>query len=257
MGEVALPSTMEKKQPLPCWKTIGINGDRSCPTLERVNHCHNCSVYRAAGRELLMRQIPSDYAEEWTTLLAKNWQPALSVDVKGKKQQKNRHHSSVIIFRLAEEWFALPVWVLKEVTPLCPIHTVPHRSNHVFSGIVNIRGEILMCITLENLLGVSRPDYVASSAVPSAQQLPSNPVVYRRTVVIEVQDNRWAFRVDEIAGIDRLNQQNLQDVPVVIAKTPDTYTQKILFWEDKKVNYLNYELLFYELLFYTLNRPTF
>jgi chemotaxis-related protein WspD len=45
------------------------------------------------------------------------------------------------------------------------------------------------------------------------------------------------------------------DAPTVIAKTPDTYTKRIVNWQDKKINFLDRELLFYELLFSTISRP--
>ncbi|MGK7931777.1 MAG: chemotaxis protein CheW [Microcystaceae cyanobacterium] len=243
--------------PTNCWKSIGVFGDRSCEKLEQINHCHNCPVYQVAGRELLSREIPPEYAEQWTNLLAK---PSISTeigsvgaDTEEKETIRRQDNLSVLIFRLGEEWFALPVWVIKEVTPLCPIHTVPHRSNNIFTGIVNIRGEILMCIALGNVLTVGSSESLpyASCSLPSQQSS-----VYARTIVMEIQENRWAFRVDEIVGIHRLDKKNLQDVPVVISKTPDTYTKKILQFEDRKINYLNYELLFYELLFYTLNRSS-
>lgn len=73
-------------------------------------------------------------------------------------------------------------------------------------------------------------------------------------IVIEIQSNCWVFPVDEILGVYRFSSKQLQDILVVISKTPDTYTKKILTVEGKKINYLDYELVFYELLFYTLNR---
>jgi chemotaxis-related protein WspD len=240
---------------LNCWKSIGVFGDRTCIKLQQMNHCRNCPIYQMAGRTLLSREIPPEYAEQWTNILATTWQPSLTSEITLSEESTNtnKDNLSVLIFRLAEEWFALPVWVIKEVTPLCPIHTVPHRSNHIFTGIVNIRGEILMCIALGNILGVGNAEYLPSSTLSPQSQQSS---VYARTVVMEVQENRWAFRVDEIAGIHRLDKKELKDVPVVISKTPDTYTKKILHLENRKINYLNYELLFYELLFYTLNRPS-
>ena len=80
------------------------------------------------------------------------------------------------------------------------------------------------------------------------------PVVYERMIVIEIQSNRWVFPVDEILGVYRFSAKQLQNTPVVISKTPDTYTKTILSLEGKNINYLDYELVFYEFLFYTLNR---
>ncbi|MDJ0661404.1 MAG: chemotaxis protein CheW [Crocosphaera sp.] len=240
-----------------CWNDIGVSGDSSCPELKTVIHCRNCPVYRGAGRTLLQRNAPEGYVEEWTDILAQDWQQAAKADKKGsglvKKENVTDEIIGLIIFRVSQEWLALPAWVVKEITHIHPIHTLPHRSNHVFAGIVNIRGEILMCILLRNLLSLPHADlnnknenFQDSSSIV--------PVVYQRMIVIEIQSNRWVFPVDEILGVYRFSSRQLQDTPVVISKTPDTYTKKILTVEGKNINYLDYELVFYELLFYTLNR---
>ncbi|MDJ0732348.1 MAG: chemotaxis protein CheW [Crocosphaera sp.] len=241
-----------------CWNDIGVSGNSSCPELKTVIHCRNCPVYRGSGRTLLQRNAPEGYVEEWTDILAQNWQQTLTkAEEKAsslvKKDSASDEVIALIIFRVSQEWLALPAWVIKEITHIHPIHTLPHRSNHVFAGIVNIRGEILMCILLRNLLSLPHIDLneknenltYSSSIVP---------VVYKRMIVIEIQSNRWVFPVDEILGVYRFSSKQLQDTPVVISKTPDTYTKKILTVEEKNINYLDYELVFYELLFYTLNR---
>ena len=59
-----------------CWNDIGVSGDSSCAELKTVIHCRNCSVYRGAGRTLLQRNSPEGYVEEWTDILAQDWQEA-------------------------------------------------------------------------------------------------------------------------------------------------------------------------------------
>ena len=152
------------------------------------------------------------------------------------------------MFRLEEEWFALPVVLIKEVTAICPIHILPHRSNDIILGIVNIRGEILIAVSLRNLLGLRPMAWNDNSAKVK-------PITYKRMVVMEIQDNRWVFSVDEISTVQALQSGEFYEAPTVITKTPDTYTQKIIYFQDKKVNYLDQELLFYELLFNTFSRP--
>jgi chemotaxis-related protein WspD len=241
-----------------CWNNIGVSGDSSCPELKTVIHCRNCSVYRGSGRTLLQREAPQGYVEEWTHILAQDWKEAAakSKDKTSdliKKETVTEESLGVIIFRVSQEWLALPAWVVKEITHTHPIHTLPHRSNHVFAGIVNIRGEILMCILLRNLLALPPVDFNDENS-EFEDSYSVVPVVYERMIVIEIQSNRWVFPVDEILGVYRFSSDNLQDTPVVISKTPDTYTKKILTIEGKHINYLDYELVFYELLFYTLNR---
>ena len=132
-----------------CWNSIGVRGDRSCPELAEFVHCQNCPVFAAAGRRFLDARSPEGYLEEWTERLAE-----LPDDL-------SRDTLSVLVFRLADEWLALPVQVLVEVTAPRPVHRVPYRAG-LLAGLVNIRGELHLCIHLAKLLGI-----VARSAPPS------------------------------------------------------------------------------------------
>src|SRR5262245_55956316 len=134
------------KLPLPttasdCWNTIGVRGDHSCPELPKVVHCQNCPVFAAAGRRFLDAPSPPGYLEEWTERLAAPVEEAVA-DLE-----------SVLTFRLADEWLALPVCVLIEVTTRRPVHRVPYRGG-LLAGLVNIRGELHLCAHLARLLGI-------------------------------------------------------------------------------------------------------
>ena len=62
----------------------------------------------------------------------------------------------VLIFRLAQEWLALSVQTLVEVTTLRPVHRIPHRAG-VVAGLVNIRGELHLSMHLDRVLGIQPP----------------------------------------------------------------------------------------------------
>ena len=207
-----------------CWNKIGVAGDRTCPELQTVIHCHNCPLYAAGGRSLLDRVAPEGYIDEWTNLLARD-KSAESVP---------QSSVSVLIFRLKGEWIALPTKILKEVTPPCVIHTLPHRSNELFLGLGNIRGEIKLCIALDVLLGIetttSQPDRTG--------------LVYQRMVIVEKAGDTWVFPVDEISGVHRVQPNQFQEVPTVFARNPETYTKAIINSGNKKINYLDDRLLF-------------
>ena len=111
-------------------------------------------------------------------------------------------------------------------------------SDEVFLGVVNIRGEILLCISLGKLLGLE-------ITIDKQQQM--SPVVYPRMVVVEKDGTKWVFAVDEIYGIQRFQPEKLKNTPVVITKATETYTKSLIDWQDKQINYLDYELLFYTL----------
>ena len=225
--------TSEPRQVNNCWNSIGVYGDRSCVELETVIHCRNCPVYSTAGRSLLERVVPIDYLNEWTAVLAEPQAQASKVINEQAAFRIGRAADTfmAIIFRVSDELFALPVGVLQEVTPPCVIHRLPHRSNDLFLGLVNIRGEILLCASLGHLLGVE-----------TVTKQPLNGVTEQRMLVVG-KNGKWVFPVDEVHRIYRFHLNEFKATPVVLAKLPETYTQGIIDWHNKKVNYLDAELL--------------
>lgn len=215
-----------------CWNQIGVMGDRTCSQLKTAIHCRNCPVYSAAGRSLLDREAPSEYLEEWTSILAEipdgedqinNWALVRASDT-----------VSVIIFRLGKERFALPVNVLQEVTTPSTIHTIPHRSNKLFLGLVNIRGETILCVSLN-----------ASLNLECVEELKAiDAIRTKRMFVVEHNQNKWVFPVDEVHGIYRFHLNEFKDTPTVISQATDAHTRGVIIWQNKNVNFLNVESLF-------------
>lgn len=228
-----------------CWHIIGIEGDRSCSQLSTHAHCRNCPVYSAAGRYLLERTTPEQYRHEWTQLLA---QSQTENNLQTPSHALARTETlTVVIFRLQREWLALPAQVFKEATLPGVIHTIPHRNNQILQGLINIRGELLLCVSLRHLLNIE------SSDTP-LQML--SPVVHSRMVVIEKAGNTWVFAVDELYGIYRFHQRELRDASRNMTQATQTYTQALFSWQpnnfqtsqpetrSQTVSYLDDELLF-------------
>jgi Chemotaxis signal transduction protein len=213
-----------------CWNRSGVAGDRTCRELKTFIHCRNCPVYSDAGRSLLEQELPEGYLDEWTNLLRSS-QGATNADAATGT-------ISVGIFRLSDEWLALPAALFKEVTQISVTHTLPHRSNNILIGLVNIRGEIQLCISLKALLGLEVAD-------TSRQNI--SLVVYQRMVVVEREGSRWVFAVDEIYGIHHILSEQLGNVPATVSQGPETYTKGILSWQGQSVCYLDDDLLFYTL----------
>lgn len=212
-----------------CWNQTGVWGDRTCLELKVAIHCRNCSIYASAGRSLLEREAPSAYLDEWSSLLRDE----------GINQKFSRQNLlSVVIFRLKGEWLALPTELFKEVTEMGRVHTLPHRSNQVLLGVVNIRGEIQLCVSLEGLLGINLP-------ADAKQNI--NQRVQKRMVVVERDTHLWVFPVDEFEGVHQVHQAQLRNVPATVSQVKDTFTKAIISWQDKGVSYLDEELLFYSL----------
>jgi chemotaxis-related protein WspD len=207
-----------------CWNRIGVFGDGTCPELAKVIHCRNCPVYAAGGRSLLEREPPADYLREWTQALAE-----------AKDEDQAEDTLSVLIFRLGREWLALPTHVCQEVAEMRPIHTLPHRSGPVLLGLVNIRGQIRLCVSLRELLGLEPAE---DSGRPTSNKNP------RCLVVIAGDSYHWVLLVDELHGIQRFHLSAVRDAPVTVAKAAPRLTKAVIDWQDKAVGYLDDALLF-------------
>jgi chemotaxis-related protein WspD len=212
-----------------CWTHIGVGGDRSCEELAAAIHCHNCKVYETAGRSLLERDVPIEYLKEWTAVFAQLPTESQSTQQGGGVAEP----FSALIFRLSREYFALPMSMLQEVTPPMPIHSVPHSRSNALLGLVNVRGRILLCASLNLLLGLTRPAVTDDSA--------------QQKMLVVGSERTWVFLVDEVERIQRFEGSELKAPPVVVSHASDTYTQGVMDWHDKKVNYLDAELLLHSL----------
>lgn len=218
-----------------CWNKIGVLGDLSCPELQRHIHCRNCPVFCRAAAALLDREPSADYLREWTEHFAV------------PKAQTAPDRLSLVVFRIGPEWFALPTNVLHEVAEFRPIHSLPHRRHGVVLGIVNIRGELLVCVSLGRLLRIDE-HLLASDKTQSAISRPLHlkPHSPRARLIVAgiTTAERLVFPVDEVGGIQRCQTHQLKQTPATVSKSSATFTRGILSWNDKSVGCLDPELLF-------------
>ena len=203
-----------------CWKHIGTWGDRSCPELKTYLHCRNCPVYSAGASRLLDAEVPESYLIGHARHYAE-----------AKRESRHGVHSAVI-FRLTGEWFALPTRVFREVAPLRPVHSLPHRRDRLVTGLVNIRGELLICVSLVAALGLTGA---------------TGPGRTARLAVMSRDSDRFVFRADEIVGLHRFDDADLGPVPATLAHSQSTYTRGMLVWRGRPVGVLDDQLLFYTL----------
>jgi chemotaxis-related protein WspD len=211
-----------------CWKQIGIWGDRTCPELKVHTHCRNCPVYHNAAAALLDREPPPDYQADWTMLIAQPRKSKLAGD------------KSVVIFRIGAEWLALPTTVFQEVTDQRPIHPLPHRQGRVVQGLVNIRGQLLVCVSLAELLGLE------NSAEPKKQK---SHGAMPRLLVTAHKSGGVVFPTQEVHVGHRYHPDELKPLPATVSLAAARHATGLLAWRDHNVGVLDDEFLFY-----TLNR---
>lgn len=205
-----------------CWNRIGIRGDHTCPELQQHVHCHNCPVFATRGKALFDRQPPHGYREEWAERLAT------------RDEDTSNDVMNLLVFRVAEEWLACDIKMVVEVTTARRAHRVPHRSNQVLAGIVNIRGELHLAVRLEPLLGLPVDMNAAFSEDDEM----------RRLLVLEHSGSRWAATIDEVHGVYQFAAGERLNVPATVAKQRSSLISDIYPWAQRQVGRLNGAKLF-------------
>jgi len=174
-------------------------------------------------KELLDQKPPDGYLDEWAEVLAK---PKAAREIVG--------FSSVVIFRVSDEWLALPAKIVGEIVDNRVIHIVPHRTGKIFKGVVNVRGKVQLCVSLGDIIGIEKSDLEESKDVG----------VYSRMFVVEWKGRRFVSIADEVFGVYLLDPDDIKKAPVSISKTDKSYTKGIFDWKGVNVACLDEELLF-------------
>lgn len=199
-----------------CWNSIGVYGDRSCAELARYVHCRNCVAYAAAAGQLLNRELPAGYRRSWSEHFAK----AAVTD----------HTSTIsaVLFRLCGEWMGLPTYLFQEIAERRCIHTLPHCRQGLVLGLTNVRGELLICVSLGHVLGFE--------SAPEREPLPTR---YGRLLVVNCDGNRVAFPVEEVQGPHRFHPAQLEGPPATLSRTTDSFVRHIVYWQERAVGMLD------------------
>ncbi|WP_165226127.1 chemotaxis protein CheW [Aquisphaera insulae] len=232
-GSSASSASAARVVPLPgadCWNVIGTSGDKSCPELEVHVHCRNCPVFASAARTFFDRNAPEGYLAEWTRWLGGAAAPGTEGDEAGDDAELTaggRDLLSVLIFRLGQEWLAFRTTTVAEVTSPRPVHRIPHRSDDILRGLVNLRGQLQLCISLHGLLGVARSDEQDGAR--------SRLVVLRD----RARSETWVFAAEEVLGVHRLAKAHVLGVSSSLANAEVSFSQAILSWEGRSVSFLD------------------
>ncbi|AZD20460.1 chemotaxis protein CheW [Pseudomonas chlororaphis] len=215
-GSVSLNVTHEDAQAIDdCWNRIGIHGDKSCPLLAGHVHCRNCSVYSAAATRLLDRYALQQERPEHTA--------EADTDVVTR---------SLLMFRLGEEWLGIATRCLVEVAPLQPIHSLPHQRSRALLGVANVRGALVACLSLVELLGLD----TSGTVVSGARVIP-------RMLIIAAQGGPVVVPVDEVEGIHAIDERTLDAAAVSGPQASAKYTRGVLQWKGRSLRWLDEEQL--------------
>lgn len=209
-----------------CWNRIGVRGDNSCERLDEYVRCLNCPVFETAAAKLLERPIPSISAAG----LSRH-------DERTLERQPDGATESFLIFRIGDAWLALPTAVFQRIVQTRPIRTLPHRQHRAVLGVVNVRGELLVCLSLAHLLEFDADSAAAPRAVAERHDQP-------RLLVVARAEELAAFPVDQVDGVHRLALSTLHEPPATLSQAAAAHTRAVAPWRGMTVGLLDADALF-------------
>ena len=197
-----------------CWNRIGVRGDKSCERLPEHVHCRNCEVHAAAALRLLER-----YAAEQD-------------DVEQIIDEPLVERCSLLLFRVADEWLALATRGLVEVVAQMPIHALPHQRSRSLLGVSNVRGTLVACLSLGELLGIP-----PGAAPASAQR------VIARMLILAGQGGPVVVPVDEVEGIHAIALHSVRPAVRDGSMAVSQFASGVFQWQGRSITLLDDELL--------------
>jgi len=203
-----------------CWKDVGVWGLSTCEKLDKYIHCRHCPEYSKAGRQLLNRPIEKESITEWTAQFSKE-----KVETQGASL-------SVVIFKIENEWLAIRTEYFQEIQEWRPFHSIPFRTNRFFKGIININGELLLCVSASELLGIEKSSDNSSD------------LNKKRLIILKNEQLRYVIEADEFIGVVSISQNELQKTPSTISKSPKSLSVRLFNFKKLQIGLLDQEKLF-------------
>jgi len=122
---------------------------------------------------------------------------------------------------------------VSEIAERRVLHSLPHRRSGTVIGLVNVRGELLICASLGRLLGLEAPT--------RQKRLRA---VFDRLLVADWDGQRFAFPVDEVHGVHRFHSADLREPPATVARSGFNCATGVFPWRKLTVGFLDPDALF-------------
>jgi purine-binding chemotaxis protein CheW len=128
----------------------------------------------------------------------------------------------VVIFRLADEYYALDIQAVQEIVRMQAITSIPGSEAWV-EGITNLRGRVVPVIDLRRRCGVTAGD----------------PTSERRIVVVSSANGMVGLIVDAVSEVMRIPADQVELPGTIVAAADSAYLRGIAKLADRLVSLMD------------------
>lgn len=133
----------------------------------------------------------------------------------------------LVVFKLADEDFGVPIEQVREINRLVQITHVPKAPSSVL-GVINLRGKVIPVISLRDRFGLQQDAHDEST----------------RIIVSDVGSQNVGFVVDAVTEVLRLDESAVEPAPERAAGVDSAFIKGIGKVEDRLIIVLDLEKVF-------------
>lgn len=135
----------------------------------------------------------------------------------------------LIIFRVGEEEFGVPIDTVREIIKTGIITPIP-KSEQYIKGIINVRGEIVTTIDLKSRFALKHPDDGESKHI----------------IVTRQDGSLFGLMVDEVIEVLRVMKKDIKPPPELLTKIDQQYIHGVISHENRLIILIDLSLIFSE-----------
>ena len=174
--------------------------------------CDSCEVHGSLATRLLDRfdlhRDDEDVQDEWI-------------------EEDLGERRAILIFRVGEAWLGLPSRTLSEVAMHTPIHSLPHQRSLGLMGVTNVRGALVACVSLAEMLGLE-----AGGASGERRVVP-------RMLILDCMGGPVVMPVDEVQGIEVIALREVVEAGNGSVPVARRFASGVLQWQGRSITLLD------------------
>ena len=123
-----------------------------------------------------------------------------------------------LVFQLGEEFYAMPLLDVREVIAVPDSTPVPNSPDH-FTGIMNLRGQVISIFDLRKKLNIKPADKTEENAV----------------IIIDINSINIGIVIDEVSSVQAISEEEISGAPELDSKHANKYLYGVAKKNDKLI----------------------